>query len=771
MGGTSSRGRGTTAEPDWKAIAAAWTPPPVSAGYSTGVALTVACAVMMIVILLAIIGGLIGAAVAFYMIVQPGFVAAGAVGRGTLLLWILYLMPGVLTAVLVASLLRPMFTFSRSEHDAGGDLDRKAEPELYAFVENVCDVLGAPRPERITICPEVNAAAGLKGGLFSLVGRPRVFLVIGAPLVATLTRAQLASIIAHEVGHFAQHRTTRLENLAGRITSWFLRAGYAETPGHRLAEAARNDDSLLSNLFGLVVLFLVMLMQLVYRGIAMVGVAVDANVSRQKEFDADAYGAFFAGTDVGIETLEVGESLASAYHSVMMFGLGMFQGRRELPLNAPQVVARFYRGMSLEVREEAARIRHRERTRWNATHPSLRDRTRAMRELNQPGVYFDRRPATTLFVDFPGVARLASYAMFRPILAGDIGLATFVGVRMNRDGRMESRGDDSTPEFGLVTREGGPVTITSAPARERVAELVGFVVPIWRPVFLRLRKIAEVDDHRAIATRVASLTRAVRELVPPAAAAAADYRSAMAEERAYRNAGKVFASGLRVNMDTIGFAPTTGAGCADRADAASRAIAAALDRIDPALDALAQRASAVLSLLGVAGIERRIPDAQVLRARVDLLLAAQAVLRQVFPSVDAVDRDMQQWAMIGSAARHKRDIEPAKVARREIADRIRETLESVRTLAGATIDPTSGEEEEKRRRVHMTNLGHTLIGASPAWRDYDAIASAGGDFVASWHYVHEQVLLELLQIADEVERGVSGSSSAAGKSGARVNPA
>lgn len=755
MSGVSTVGRFAPGEPDWKAIAAAWTPPPLGVGYRTGVALAVVCALLMILILLVILASLIGAAAAFYMSVQPGFVHASVAGRGTLILWIVYLLPGVLAAVLVASLLRPMFVRLGIDDDAGNELDRRAEPELYGFVDNICNVLNAPRPERIKICSDANASALFRGGLFSLFGPPRLHLVLGAPLVATLTRAQLAGIIAHEVGHFAQHRSTRVRYLAGRVTYWFLMAGYGETPGHRLAAQARDEDSLLSNLFGLTVLALVTIMQWTYRGIAMVGVAVGSNLSRQKEFDADAYKAFLVGSKIAEATLEVSAPLARAHHAVMMFGLGMFQGRRELPANAPQVAARFYRGMSPELREESARIRHRERTRWDASHPSLGDRVAALRKLDRPGVYSDTRPAATLFVDFTGVARQASYATFRPVLGADIRHATFVGVRMNSSGRMELQDDDSTPEFGVVSQPSGPVTLSRVPLHERIADRVGFAVPMNRPLFLRLTRIASIDDHRSIASRITALTRTLRERVPPAASAVAAFRAASSEERAYRCAAKMLAAGVPVDLSALGYAPSSRSGCVDRADAASRAIEATLEHIDSALDAFAQRVSAVLSLLGVDGIERNLRDLASVRERVELLLAAHSMLRQVYPLADEVDREMLQWRMLAEAVGTRRDREPAKVARRQVADRVRELLESVRSLSGATIDPTSGEPGDGRRRINMTNLGHSLIGATPAWRDYGAIAAAGSDFPSSWHMIHREVLFELLEIADEIERAVT----------------
>ncbi|WP_327184634.1 M48 family metalloprotease [Streptomyces sp. NBC_01334] len=71
------------------------------------------------------------------------------------------------------------------------------EPELAALVQDVADRLGFRRPLLVRIVPDVRASLG-RARVSGV--RTRV-LLLGLPLLRTLTEAQLASVIAHELAH------------------------------------------------------------------------------------------------------------------------------------------------------------------------------------------------------------------------------------------------------------------------------------------------------------------------------------------------------------------------------------------------------------------------------------------------------------------------------------------------------------------------------------------------------------------------------------------
>jgi len=85
-------------------------------------------------------------------------------------------------------MLKPLFA-RRQRGAKQRILDPEVEPVLYAFVDGICDTVGAPRPARIAVDSQVNASAHLEGGLWGVVGGELV-LTIGLPIAAGLTLKQ-----------------------------------------------------------------------------------------------------------------------------------------------------------------------------------------------------------------------------------------------------------------------------------------------------------------------------------------------------------------------------------------------------------------------------------------------------------------------------------------------------------------------------------------------------------------------------------------------------
>ncbi len=85
------------------------------------------------------------------------------------------------------------------EKAAQVELEEGHELFLRAFVYMVARSVGSPLPSRIEFDCSVNAAAGFRGGLMSIL-RNDVRLLIGLPLVAGLNLRSFGGILAHELG-------------------------------------------------------------------------------------------------------------------------------------------------------------------------------------------------------------------------------------------------------------------------------------------------------------------------------------------------------------------------------------------------------------------------------------------------------------------------------------------------------------------------------------------------------------------------------------------
>lgn len=97
------------------------------------------------------------------------------------------------------------------------------EPELAALVRDVADRVGLRRPLLVRVVPDVQASLGPA----RVDGTPSYVLLLGLPLLRTLTEAELASVVAHELAHEQQARARGTavlgfarELLAERLTGY-----------------------------------------------------------------------------------------------------------------------------------------------------------------------------------------------------------------------------------------------------------------------------------------------------------------------------------------------------------------------------------------------------------------------------------------------------------------------------------------------------------------------------------------------------------------------
>lgn len=146
-------------------------------------------------------------------------------GRGSMRVALFaYVTPIVVGSILLLFMIKPIFA-RRTKSAAPVSLDPAEESALFAFVERLCAAVGAPRPRRIDVDHQVNASAGFRRGISSLL-RNDLVLTIGLPLVSGLTLRQLAGVLAHEFGHFAQGTGMRVTYVIRWVNHWFARVVY-----------------------------------------------------------------------------------------------------------------------------------------------------------------------------------------------------------------------------------------------------------------------------------------------------------------------------------------------------------------------------------------------------------------------------------------------------------------------------------------------------------------------------------------------------------------
>lgn len=196
------------ADPLWAHLAANWKPIPKRPGYVLGLIVSAMAIVALPLLYFAIMAGFIGGAVWFtaWRVLGDNARFSRADAYLVLIIW-------TVAVFVVLFMLKPLFA-PREDEDKAVELKQFEELSLHSFVENVCAILGAPTPNRINIDCQPNATAGFRGGFLGNIIQRTPILTIGLPLVAGMTRAQFAGVLAHEFGHFSQGTGMRVSMTA-----------------------------------------------------------------------------------------------------------------------------------------------------------------------------------------------------------------------------------------------------------------------------------------------------------------------------------------------------------------------------------------------------------------------------------------------------------------------------------------------------------------------------------------------------------------------------
>jgi len=326
-------------------------------------------------------------------------IVEGASGRAGLLRLILYLGPAVAGGILVFFMVKPFFA-AKVRTPEPITLDPGKEPLLFAFVEKICGLVGAPVPGRIDVDCQANASASLRHGLWS----QDLVLTVGMPLASGLDMRQFAGVLAHEFGHFAQGAGMRLTYVIRKINFWFARVVYERDRWDvQLDQSAEGTDWRIA-----IVLHAargcVWLTRRVLWALMQAGHAISCFMLRQMEYDADSYEAKVAGGDA-FESTATRLRLLNVATQVAYEDVRQSWASSRLPENLPLLIDHKATSLPAEVHEKLSTASASGKTGWSDTHPCDADRIRAVRRLNQIGVFGLTEPAAGLFSDFAQLSK------------------------------------------------------------------------------------------------------------------------------------------------------------------------------------------------------------------------------------------------------------------------------------------------------------------------------------------------------------------------------
>jgi len=204
-------------------------------------------------------------------------------------------------------LVKGFFKTRRRERSVRVEVTEEDQPLLFAFIERLCEETGAPRPRKVYISHEVNAAVITHTGISSLFWPTGKDLLIGLGLVSVLNLSEFKSVLAHEFGHFAQ-KSTRLGGYVymanGIIYDLVFSRDWFDEVIERLKRVRNyNNTPNLITAVGWTIFGLMWLLRKVLEGAFFLINLLHLSLSRQMEFNADLVAVSVAGSDAGIHGL------------------------------------------------------------------------------------------------------------------------------------------------------------------------------------------------------------------------------------------------------------------------------------------------------------------------------------------------------------------------------------------------------------------------------------------------------------------------------------
>lgn len=205
---------------------------------------------------------------------------------------------GTVDLLLALFLLRGL-VFRRRSSIAAIEITAADQPRFFAFLEQLVARAGAPRPHRVYVSHEVNAAVVYDISVLNLVWPTRKNLVVGLGLVNVLSLGELEAVLAHEFGHFAQRTMAvgRWVYVAQRVAVQLVaRRGVLDDVLEFFSDPRL---ALLGWPLRLIVWSLRSTIEIMLRGM----IVAERALAREMEFEADQVAVALTGSDAPVHAL------------------------------------------------------------------------------------------------------------------------------------------------------------------------------------------------------------------------------------------------------------------------------------------------------------------------------------------------------------------------------------------------------------------------------------------------------------------------------------
>lgn len=208
-------------------------------------------------------------------------------------------------------LLRGLMAVKRGKDPNAVEILPSDEPKLFAFLYEIADRVGAPRPHRVFLTSSVQAGVAFDLSVMNLLFPTKKNLLLGLGLINVLTVSEFGAVLAHEFGHFAQ-RTMAVgrwvymaEQIAGHIA---LHRGKLD----RGLETLSVQDPRIAWI-GWVLRLCLWSVRSVLDTVFLLVTMVHRALSREMELQADLVAASVSGSDALVHALHKTHSADQSY--------------------------------------------------------------------------------------------------------------------------------------------------------------------------------------------------------------------------------------------------------------------------------------------------------------------------------------------------------------------------------------------------------------------------------------------------------------------------
>jgi hypothetical protein len=363
------------------------TPIKVGIGRKIGALIVLAILFVMPIFYFAVMGALV---FAMYWLATTNMPQLATIQNNPAIFWVVEIVAGLFLICLVKPLVEP-----QRQGVAVYPVDLNKETLLRDFAAKVCEQIDAPAPKGIQFECSTRLAAVNKRG---------VHLVLGLPVMASLSVEQFAGVVA---GQMALHRPKAgcgVMNMIRGINYWLWRSVYGKSRFDRwLSLVAQRRHFHLAKL-----LLPLMLTKIPAQAVLFVPMfvanTIASSVVRKTEFDADLAATRLVGRKTFTGLLERLEQIDFTWDGAMA-DLNFLSKEQQLPESLPQNVALRMQDMTVELFHALRETVNAPDEKPFDTKPSTTDRLEAISKEPDSGVVRCGLAARNLLADYDSLSR------------------------------------------------------------------------------------------------------------------------------------------------------------------------------------------------------------------------------------------------------------------------------------------------------------------------------------------------------------------------------